>query len=79
MEDNQPGSTTAELAACTVWEGVIFSLVDNDIAGLPWFDAAEPAHTVLLPNLGPTIRYSGLVMSPGEEPHDVFALTGCNT
>lgn len=75
--DPTPGSSEEEREACSVWEGVIFSLADNDIGGLPWFDQVAAAETVLLPDLGPTIRYSGLVLGPGDEPHDVFTLTGC--
>ena len=77
IEEDEPGSGEAELNACLVWEGVVLALADNDIAELPWFDAAPPAQTLLLPNLGPTIRYSGLVLGPGDEPHDVFTLAGC--
>jgi hypothetical protein len=71
------GSTEKELAGCLVWEGVIFRLADNDVHNLGWFDDATAAETLLLPNLGPTIRYSGLVLSPGQEPHDVFTFAGC--
>jgi hypothetical protein len=76
--DPSAGSTEQELQACTVWEGVIYALADNDIAELGWFDGGLAASTVLLPNVGPTIRYSGLVLSPGDEPHDVFTFKGCS-
>ena len=71
------GSTSEELDACSVWEGVIFSLADNDVHFLRWHDGGMAAETLLLPNLGPTIRYSGLVLGPGMQPHDVFTFTGC--
>lgn len=76
MEDDEPGSSGEELDACRIWNGVIYGLAGDDVDYLPYReDAAAP--TILLPDLGPTIRYSGLVMSPGDEPHDVFTLTGC--
>jgi hypothetical protein len=75
--DPTDGSTQEELEACSVWSGVILALANDDIAGLPWFDSAGAAKTVLLPNIGPTIRYSGLVLSPGDEPHDVFTFKRC--
>ncbi len=75
--DPTHGSTQEELEACKVWEGIIYALADNDIAELPWFEDGAAAQTVLLPDLGPTIRYSGLVLSPGDEPHDVFTFKGC--
>jgi hypothetical protein len=76
--DVVPGSTQEQLDACSVWEGVIFSLADNDVHDLGWHDGAMAAETLLLPNLGPTIRYSGLVLGPGQEPHDVFTYQGCS-
>ena len=74
--DPLPGSTDEELEACHVWHGVIYQLADGDVDYLP-FREDPAAKTILLTNLGPIIRYSGLVLSPGEEPHDVFTLTGC--
>lgn len=74
--DPLPGSTHEELEACKVWQGVIYNLSGNDIDWLP-FREDPAAETILLTNLGPTIRYSGLVLSPGDEPHDVFTLSGC--
>jgi hypothetical protein len=75
--DPVPGSTTEELEACRVWKGVIYQLADDDVDYLPFQD--DPAaRSILLTNVGPVIRYSGLVLSPGDEPHDVFTLSGCN-
>ena len=76
--DEIGGSTHDELDACSVWEGIIVSLADDDIHEIRWHDGAMAAETLLLPNLGPTIRYSGLVLSPGDEPHDVFTFTRCS-
>jgi hypothetical protein len=74
--DPLPGSAPEELAACQIWEGVIYRLADTDVAHLP-FREDPAASAILLTNLGPTVRYSGLVASPGDEPHDVFTLSGC--
>lgn len=74
--DPLPGSTSAELDACRIWKGVIYNLTGNDVDYLPFRD--EPAaETILLTNLGPVIRYSGLVLGPGDEPHDVFTFKAC--
>ena len=75
--DPTPGPTKEEFEACSVWEGVIYALADSEIAELRWFDGGKAADTLLLPNIGPTIRYSGLVLSPGQEPHDGFTYKGC--
>lgn len=75
--DPKPGSTEEELEACSVWKGVVLALANDDISALPWFDDEPAAETIILPNLGPTVRYSGLVLGPGDEPHDVFTLDRC--
>jgi hypothetical protein len=74
--DPLPGSTEEELDQCRVWQGVIYQMTGTDIDYLP-FREDPAAATILFTNLGPTIRYSGLVASPGDEPHDVFTLSGC--
>lgn len=75
--DPTEGSTAEELEACLVYDGILLSLENNDIAEIPWHDGAPSAQTILFPDLGPVIRYSGLVLGPGDEPHEVFTLTGC--
>jgi hypothetical protein len=75
--DPTEGSTGEELDACQVWAGPLMALENNDIASPLWHDGNKPAATLLFPDLGPVIRYSGLVLSPGDEPHDVFTFTGC--
>jgi hypothetical protein len=74
--DALPGSTEEELDACLVWKGVIYQLIGDDVDYLP-FREDPAARTILLTDLGPTIRYSGPFMGPGSEPHDVFKLSGC--
>lgn len=75
--DPTEGSTHEELEACTVWDGPLMALENDDIVSPLWHDGNAPRQTLLFPDLGPVIRYSGLVLSPGEEPHDVFTFTGC--
>jgi hypothetical protein len=75
--DPLPGSTEAEFDACEIWNGVIYQVRGSDVDYLPYRE--DPAaEAILLTNIGPTIRYSGLVSGPGQEPHDVFTLSGCN-
>lgn len=75
--DPTEGSSADELEACQVYDGILLALEDNDIAEIPWHDGQPPAINLLFPDLGPVIRYSGLVASPGDEPHEVFTFTGC--
>jgi hypothetical protein len=77
--DPTEGSSDAELDACSVWDGVILALANDDIEPRPFIDSPGAATTPLLPNRGPTIRYSGLVLSPGDEPHDVFTFKECGS
>jgi hypothetical protein len=74
--DPVPGSDEDELEACKVWKGVIYQLTGSDVDYLP-FREEPAAQAILLTDIGPTIRYSGLILSPGDEPHDVFTLNGC--
>lgn len=71
--------TGEEIAACTVWEGVIYSLdVAGDAALLP-DQGAKAAETLLLSGFGPSLRYSAL-WDEGKAaavPQDVFKRKGC--
>lgn len=71
-----PGSTDEELEACRVWEGVVYALGDRSADYMPFSDEPTP-DAVLLSDLGRQIRYGGPVSSPGDEPWDVFTLSGC--
>jgi hypothetical protein len=71
------GSSQEELAACQVYDGILLTLENDDIGSPLWHDGNAPAQTILFPDLGPVIRYSGLVLGPGDEPHEVFTLQGC--
>lgn len=71
--------TGQELAACTLWEGVIYALDGKGgIALLPAPGTAAP-EMLLLPALGPLLRVSAAYGANGfsKTPWDVFALKGC--
>lgn len=68
-----------ELAACTVWEGVIYSSDDKGNIGLlPELGGIAP-QIIILAGLGPALRVSAAYGADGfsQTPWDVFALTGC--
>lgn len=71
-----PGSTKEELAACQVWNNVVYELRADDVDFMPLYD--EPAvERLLLTDLGRAVRYSLYVMGPGDEPWDVFTFKAC--
>lgn len=80
MHDCPEGDATGdEIAACTVWEGTIYSLVGRNLVGvLP--AAGDPAAPELLfAGLGPAVFYSALNESgrlPGP-PWDLLTMKGC--
>jgi len=70
--------TGAELEACTVWEGVIYTADEAGAVGLlP--KAGDAPKTLVLPDLGPSLRLSAAYGEGGfsKVPWDVFALRGC--
>ncbi len=79
MHDCPEGDSTGEeIAACTVWEGVIYALDGGDAALLP--EEGKPAaETLLLSGFGSSLRYSKL-WDEGKAsamPWDVFKRKGC--
>ncbi|TIT03657.1 hypothetical protein [Mesorhizobium sp.] len=71
--------TGDELAACTVWEGVVYSADDKgNIALLPAEGVAAPK-TLIFPDLGPSLQMSAAYGANGfsKVPWDVFSLKGC--
>lgn len=79
MHDCPDGDVTGEeLAACTIWQGVIYTV---DAAGkvglLPRQGPA--AGRLLLPDFGPSVRHSALYGANGISivPWDVFDISGC--
>lgn len=70
--------TGADIAACTVWEGVIYADSAGRIDLLP-AQGAEAAPELLLSGFGPALRASS-AWGPGKAtvaPWDVLTLKGC--
>lgn len=75
--------TGEELAACTSWHGVIYTSdgkgADGGSIGLLPAEGVEAPKTLILPDLGPSLRQSTAYGSGGfsKVPWDVFDLKGC--
>ncbi|QRM53432.1 hypothetical protein [Sinorhizobium sp. BG8] len=72
-------ATGDEIAACTVWEGVVYSVEQSGVVGvLPPADQ-QAAQQLLFPGLGPAIRYSSIwdEKKPTVAPWDVLVMKGC--
>jgi len=70
--------TGADIAACTVWEGIIYSSNAGRIDHLPP-QGADAASEILLAGFGPALVQSS-AWGPGKAtvaPWDVFSLKGC--
>nr|WP_314089632.1 hypothetical protein [uncultured Shinella sp.] len=80
MHDCPEGDVTgAEIAACTVWEGVLYALDVAGEANLVPDQGAKAAQSLLLSGFGPSLRYSAL-WDQGKAkvvPQDVFRQKGC--
>ncbi|TPL03311.1 hypothetical protein FJ938_18365 [Mesorhizobium sp. B2-4-14] len=72
-------ATGQELAACTLWGGVIYTGDDKGTIGLLPAEGIEAPKTLVLPDLGPVLRQSSAFGGSGfsKIPSDVFALKGC--
>lgn len=74
------GDTTgAELAACTLWNGVIYTSDDKGDIGLLPAQGVDAPKTLILPDLGPVLHQSSAFGGSGfsKVPSDVFTLKGC--
>ena len=71
--------TGDELAACTVWEGVIYTSDGQGNIELLPAEGVDAPKTLIFPDLGPSLRFSAAYGSAGfsKVPRDVFALKGC--
>lgn len=80
MHDCPTGDVTgAELAACTVWQGPIYTVDGAGNVGLLQGEDAPAAEKVLLPAFGPSLRAS-TAWGKGKaqtDSSDVFAFKGC--
>lgn len=71
--------TGAEIAACTVWEGVIYAVDGQGNVGLLPSQGEAAAEQLLLPDFGPAVRHSSAYGAAGVSivPWDAFSLSGC--
>ncbi|PDQ19140.1 hypothetical protein CN311_21050 [Mesorhizobium sanjuanii] len=71
--------TGDELAACTVWEGVVYSSDDQGKIALLPAEGVDAPKTLIFPDLGPSLQMSAAYGENGfsKVPWDVFALKGC--
>ncbi len=78
MNNCPEGDVTGDdIAACTVWQGVIYSVSsDGEIASLPG-EGLEAAAQVLLPDFGPAIRNSSIWGKATVAPWDVLTFKEC--
>jgi hypothetical protein len=73
--------TGADLRACIIWQGPIYSVAADGAIGTLPAEGEGAAQQVLLAALGPAIRQSS-VFGKGKArvaPWDVFTLKGCGT
>jgi len=71
--------TGGELAACTVWSGVVYTSDDKGTIGLLPAQGVDAPKTLILPDLGPSLRHSLAYGGNGfsKVPSDVFVMKGC--
>ncbi|UDL87545.1 hypothetical protein LGH82_20410 [Mesorhizobium sp. PAMC28654] len=71
--------TGGELAACTLWSGVIYTSDDKGTIGLLPAQGIDAPKTLILPDLGPSLRHSLAYGGTGfsKVPSDVFVMKGC--
>ena len=72
-------ATGEELAACTVWDGVVYAVDAEGRAGLLPGEGEDAPQTLILADLGRAPRLSAILDAAGVEaaPGDVFSLSGC--
>ena len=71
--------TGNELAACTVWQGVVYSADDKRNIALLAAEGADAPQSLIFPDLGPSLQMSSAFGANGfsKLPWDVFLLKGC--
>lgn len=81
MHNCPTGDVTGdEIAACTVWEGVMYPVApDGAIGELVPGEDAKAAHALLLAGFGPALRYSGAWEEKKltDVPWDLLTFKGC--
>jgi hypothetical protein len=74
------GDATGEaLAACTVWQGVVYTADDTGDVGLLPAEGTPAPRRLILADLGRSLRYSPAYDAHAFDklPADVFILSGC--
>lgn len=68
-----------ELAACTVWKGIVYTVDEKGEVGLLPGQGQPAPHKLIFPALGPSLTTSVAYGADGfsEPPQDVFTLKGC--
>lgn len=71
--------TGDELAACTVWQGVVYSADDKGNIALLAAEGTDAPQSLIFPDLGPSLQMSSAfgANSFSKLPWDVFLLKGC--
>lgn len=71
--------TGEELAACTAWQGVIYTADASGGVGLLPAEGTAAPQALIFPDLGPALSHSSAYGEKGfsKLPWDVFALKGC--
>jgi hypothetical protein len=78
MHNCPEGDVTGEdLAACIIWEGVIYSVASSGKIDLLPAEKAVAAEQLLLPDFGPALKASSIWEKISVTPWDVFAFKGC--
>ena len=80
MKDCPEGDVTGEeIAACTIWQGVVYAVDDKGAVSLLPREGQPAPQTLILADLGPALD---TLPADGDRPlsklpFDVFALSGC--
>lgn len=71
--------TGDELAACTVWQGVVYSADDKGNIALLSAEGTDAPQSLIFPDLGSSLQMSSAFGPNGfsKLPWDVFLLEGC--
>ncbi|WP_230980199.1 hypothetical protein [Oryzicola mucosus] len=80
MNECPEGDVTGEeIAACTVWAGIVYTVDEKGTIGLLPAEGTDAPKSLIMADLGPYMRMSALYEEGGikQLPWDVFELRGC--
>ena len=78
MHNCPEGDVTGDdLAACMIWQGVVYSISSAGKIDLLPAETAVAAQQLLLPDFGPAVKASSIGDKLTVAPWDVFAFKGC--